>query len=120
VAGDQGPEVSAWQKLYSSAVKYRKNKAVCLGSRWNSEEVKGEAARHKELAGMLRDLCKTAKIWKLTSWSANSSRRAGFGVPCRQSEAAVPLKAGSERVSASFGFAAKRDIAGSKKIYERE
>jgi len=32
----------------------------------------------------------------------------------------VPLKAGFECVSASFGFEAERDVAGSKKIYERE
>ena len=42
------------------------------------------------------------------------------GHPAVEAKRPVPLKAGFERFSASFGFAAKRDVAGSKKIYERE
>jgi len=61
--------------------------------------------------------------------NSHRNRKSGFmerdfkcfsGNPAVEAERPVPLKAGFERVSASFGFAAKRDVAGSKKIYERE
>ena len=46
--------------------------------------------------------------------------RRDSGHPAVELKRSVPLKAGSERLSDSFGFAVKREVAGSKKIHERE
>jgi hypothetical protein len=63
-------------------------------------------------------LCETIEIGNVASWSAILHSFSGY--PAVEVKRPVPLKAGFERFSASFAFAAKRDVAGSKKMYERE
>ena len=61
-------------------------------------------------------LCETIEIGNVASWSAILHSFSGYPVV----EAKRPQRQLLERFSASFAFAAKRDVAGSKKMYERE